>query len=425
MTNVISVRLGDEEVATLTRRRGELELRYVPAYIELANAVPMSLTLPLTGVAHRGSAVSRYLDNLLPDNSEVRDGWARSAGLQSADPFDLLGVYGGDVAGAFSYHAGQTHLDDQVDLSQGEIANIIRSLRENAASWQPSAAHGKFSLAGAQAKTSLHYDGIRWSITSGRLPSTHILKPEIPGYLDSDLVEHVTMFAAGRVGIATAKTWIGTFANERTLVVERFDRSRDLSGSLLRVHQEDLAQAMGLSRLQKYQSDGGPTPEQVLALLGSTGAQWAANANKVDYLKQLAFHWMVCGTDAHAKNYSIFLLADNHLLTPLYDAMSFLPYINATHSNLKKAIRSLSLSANIGVGYSTDSAGAFEWAGIARKARVPGFDLVEWMRATSSTLTHEIASECDRQLASYDSDVLREYKDRALVRHELAMQQLK
>src|SRR3546814_6493642 len=60
---------------------------------------------------------------------------------------------------------------------------------------------GKFSLAGAQAKIALHRTDSGWTDPHGAIPSTHIIKPAIPGMEDQDLVEHVTMRTAATLGL--------------------------------------------------------------------------------------------------------------------------------------------------------------------------------------------------------------------------------
>src|SRR5947209_13524320 len=39
-----------------------------------------------------------------------------------------------------------------------------------------------------------------------------------------------------------------------------------------------------------------------------------------------AWNWLMAGTDAHAKNYSVLLASDDVRLAPLYDVASALPY---------------------------------------------------------------------------------------------------
>lgn len=50
-------------------------------------------------------------------------------------------------------------------------------------------------------------------------------------------------------------------------MVERYDRLPVGDGRVRRIHQEDMCQALGLQPTAKYQSDGGPSPEQIIALL--------------------------------------------------------------------------------------------------------------------------------------------------------------
>lgn len=43
------------------------------------------------------------------------------------------------------------------------------------------------------------------------------------------------------------------------LLVERYDRLRDASGAVKRLHQEDFCQALGILPENKYESEGGPS----------------------------------------------------------------------------------------------------------------------------------------------------------------------
>ena len=48
--------------------------------------------------------------------------------------------------------------------------------------WRVARDTGQFSLAGAQPKTALLFDGARWGVPSGRMATTHILKPPIDAF---------------------------------------------------------------------------------------------------------------------------------------------------------------------------------------------------------------------------------------------------
>jgi serine/threonine-protein kinase HipA len=99
----------------------------------------------------------------------------------------------------------------------------------------------------------------------------------------------------------------------------------------VRVHQEDLCQALGLSPDRKYQRDGGPTPTRIARLLRNAMAPSVAEEAVRRFVDALAWNWLIGGTDAHAKNYSLLLSAGQVRLAPLYDVASALPYAVDEH----------------------------------------------------------------------------------------------
>jgi serine/threonine-protein kinase HipA len=306
----------------------DYELVYEESWTAAYDAVPLSLSLPLAPRQHRGRAVAHFIDNLLPDNPEVRQRWATDVGLDTAEPFGLLEAYGEDVAGAAAFRAPSApSRNSRSAVSDDEVAARIALLRSDETAWHENAtpALGQFSLGGAQRKFSLARDPRGWAETPGAEPSTHIFKPQVKGYVDGELVEYVVMRTAQLLGIPSAPVELFDHAGEHSLVVERFDR-RVHEGRLIRVHQEDVLQALGLPRLRKYESDGGPGVDAVTSLL----AEHADPHSRVRYAVALVFAWMVISTDAHAKNYSLFLDPEGAVLTPLYDVSSLIPYVGST-----------------------------------------------------------------------------------------------
>lgn len=71
------------------------------------------------------------------------------------------------------------------------------------------------------------------------------------------------------VGLPTAATDYVDFAGTRAVVSRRWDRYVASDGSVVRLHQEDLCQALAVYPAQKYQADGGPSPGDVITLLRS------------------------------------------------------------------------------------------------------------------------------------------------------------
>jgi serine/threonine-protein kinase HipA len=198
-------------------------------------------------------------------------------------------------------------------------------LRNDSTSWLGQDFGGQFSLAGAQAKTALHFTGGTWGVSTGSAPTTHILKPGLAAFAWHHLNEHVCLSAARRLGLQAAKSTMTVFEGEPALIIERFDRV-ERGGSFSRVHQEDLCQALSIPPVRKYQSDGGPSPGRIADLLRSVIPGPAAEEDVWRFLDALAFNWLIAGTDAHAKNYGLLLSGNQVRLAPLYDLASFLPY---------------------------------------------------------------------------------------------------
>ena len=210
-------------------------------------------------------------------------------------------------------------------LSDDDIARRLRELREDSTTWLGREFTGQFSLAGAQAKTALVKQDGRWGEPAGATPTTHILKPAVSGLDDHDLNEHLCSDAARRAGLLAVRTSVARFREESAVVVERYDRVGEGS-AFLRVHQEDLCQAMSIPPSGKYQNEGGPSPSRVANLLRGAMSPRAADDAVRRFADALIWNWLIAGTDGHAKNYSLLLAGDRVRLAPLYDIASALPY---------------------------------------------------------------------------------------------------
>jgi serine/threonine-protein kinase HipA len=94
---------------------------------------------------------------------------------------------------------------------------------------------------------------------------------------------------------------------------------------VLRLHQEDMCQALGVRPHSKYQNDGGPSPERIADLLRDHSDKPQQDLDT--FTDALLFNWLIGGSDGHAKNYSLLHGAGGHVrLAPLYDLASALPY---------------------------------------------------------------------------------------------------
>ncbi|WP_435747258.1 HipA domain-containing protein [Microbacterium sp. PMB16] len=329
MIRTLDVHLYDAHVATITRRGENLQLRYLPEYVESDSPVPISVTLPVVTTPFGNDETKRFLDNLMPDRADVRSRWAREAKLTSDSTFDLLSVYGADVAGALEfYHASASPRREQslTPLTEKEIGDRIRQIRRDDSDWlQHRAVEEGFSLGGAQGKFALALRDGRWFEPSGRQPSTHIFKPGIQRLPGSDVTEHITLQVARLLGIDAAASVIAEFDGEHVLIVERFDRFDD-NGTIGRLHQEDLAQATGTSHVQKYEVDGGPGYRDIFTVFDRNLSAPDAKRAKERFAKLHVFSWIIGHNDGHSKNFSLTHVPGRSVLAPFYDLNSSLPF---------------------------------------------------------------------------------------------------
>ncbi|WP_181409032.1 HipA domain-containing protein [Schumannella soli] len=381
MITELEVTLAGQPVGRLGRRSVEdYVLEYDEAWASAGGAVPLSLSLPLARRRHEGRILADFLDNLLPDNPDVRQRWALDAGLSTAESFGLLSEYGQDVAGAMSFRpAGAEVVSAGESVGDDHIADRIRRITDDPTAWHDDAIppRGQFSLGGAQDKFSLARFGGGWHETRGEMASTHLFKPRVRGVPDGELVEFVVMRALRWLGVPAAGVSIFDHAETHSLVVERFDRRIDPAGEagpesrIERLHQEDMLQALGLPRLRRFEKDGGPGADEIGNLLSRT----SGSSSREQYATALLLSWILLSTDAHAKNYSIFIDAEKVALTPLYDVSSIVPYLVGTKGTDVASFRSRADAASLAVRYGASdlsgSVGRFDLEHIARRAGRP------------------------------------------------------
>lgn len=371
------------------QRGGTSVLRYFPSWRDSPQGRPLSLSLSFNAsLEHRGEVVDHYFQNLLPDSHVIRARLKARFATPSEDPFDLLAAVGRDCVGALQILPPEQGPDgwnriEAEPLDEFAVARVLlTATSRRGPAWDDEADDLRVSLAGAQEKTALLRMGKTWYLPRGATPTTHILKLPLGlvGNLKADMTESVEnewlcaqLLAA--LGLPVARTEMARFSTTKALVVERFDRrwqgpspnaGQPEGEWLLRLPQEDFCQALGVTPELKYQSDGGPTLQQCLALLLNNASTGDAS---VFLLAQLAF-WLMAATDGHAKNFSHFLQANGRTaMTPLYDVLSVWPIIGnganqITYNRAKLAMGIKSRNMH----YRLSEITARHWHGLAMQA---------------------------------------------------------
>ncbi len=360
MSTSLVALMGDARMGHVSRdARGRLRFVYDDGWRSAADAYPLSLSMPLASSEHPHRVVDAYLWGLLPDNELIVERWAQRFHVSPRSAFALLAHVGEDCAGAVRFATPErvrelTREDPGTMewLDERAVAERLRDLRRDASAWWRVTDGGQFSLAGAQPKTALFFDGKRWGVPSGGLPTTHILKPGVPDLADHAANEHFCLVLAQRLGLPVATSRVMRFEDQIAIVVERYDRTL-VGRRTVRVHQEDLCQALGVHPASKYESEGGPGVREVVRLLREHSRRSGEDVDA--FLRALVLHWLVGGTDAHAKNYSVLIGAEGRVrLAPLYDVASALPYAG-------KQARKLKLAMKIGGKYRVEEIGGHQW----------------------------------------------------------------
>lgn len=308
---------------------------------------------------HGHERIEAFLWGLLPDNAHILDRWAKRFQVSARNAFALIAHVGEDCAGAVQFvrpervEALVVDSPDEVEwLTEPEIAARLQLLRTDPSAWRRLGDTGQFSLAGAQPKTALFLEDGRWGVPAGRTPTTHILKPpagEFDGHAEN---EHICLSLARAMGLIATRSEVRRFENEVAIVVERYDRRRTVDG-IIRVHQEDVCQALAIPPTSKYENEGGPGAQAVMDLLRTASAR--PDEDRARFLDALIFSWLTAGTDAHAKNYSLLIGTNGRVrLAPLYDLASALPYHRFD-------LRKLRLAMNIGGEYRIHAIGVRQW----------------------------------------------------------------
>jgi serine/threonine-protein kinase HipA len=198
-------------------------------------------------------------------------------------------------------------------------------------------------------------------VPSGRIPTTHIFKPGAPELAGHAHNEHFCLTLAREIGLPAASSRIACFEDQLAIIVERYDRLRH-GRVVRRVHQEDCCQALSVLPVDKYESSGGPSAAAIVGLLRERSRNAAEDI--ATFVAALGFQWLIAGTDAHAKNYSVLIGRGGEIrLAPLYDVASYLPY--AGH-----AIRKLKLAMEIGGKYRVHEIGAYQWKKLAAEVQL-------------------------------------------------------
>ncbi|MBB71831.1 MAG: serine/threonine protein kinase [Legionellales bacterium] len=337
--DTLHVLMNGKLTGTLHKRRGgSMSFHYAEPWLAEPAARPISLSLPLATQVHESEKVYNFFDNLLPDDPMTRRRLQARFSLSSSHPFDLLAQIGQDCIGALQITPANSddidiHAIQATPVSDSDIANTLKSYQTAPLGMTEETDDFRISLAGVQEKSAFLYHEGQWCRPHGTTPTSHIFK------LPMGMIAHQQINLAnscenewlcGKIaeayGLPVAKASIATFADVKVLISERFDRKYADDGSwIIRLPQEDMCQAFGVSSNLKYQSDGGFGIQKIMGLLRNSSQ---ASIDRANFFRAQILFWLLAAIDGHGKNFSIFIEPNGrYRLTPLYDILSVHPLL--------------------------------------------------------------------------------------------------
>lgn len=329
--SVLNVVLHEDEIGTITNVPGDQSIfAFNQAYIDNARRPTLSLRFKdllgglITDIPKTQTRVTPFFANMLPEGS-MRDYLAERAGVNPKREFFLLWALGADLPGATTLvpEDNSELPPDEINDEEEEEERKEKILR--------------FSLAGVQLKFSAVKEatggltipvqgmGGSWIV---KLPST-----KFNGVAEN---EFSMMTLAASIGmdvpdinlvslkdISGLPDGIGELKGS-AYAIRRFDRADDGS----RIHIEDFAQVFDVFPEDKYKRASMRNLAEVIAAE-------AGQDDIAELIRRIVFNTLIGNADMHLKNWSL-IYPDRRTarLSPAYDFVSTIPYINSAKAAL-------------------------------------------------------------------------------------------
>ena len=317
-------------VGTLSRHtRGRVQFQYSEDWFEKIGR-SISVSLPCLKEKHSPGVSTAFFENLLPE-SDARSILAFNRRFDKKDTFAFLECFGEDCAGALSIIPEE----EEPDFTPGKYENIDSALNDALSKIQtdpkkhqlyPEMKNARLSIAGAQDKLPVYIEGDNFylPLNSGSA-TTHIIKPASPYYPNIQRNEAFCMDLAFCVGLKVPSSRLIKIGGHEIFVIERYDRKK-VNNNIIRVHQEDFCQAMGVPVNRKYQEKGGPGFAQCRELVDEYLSDQGFDIRRTLVLI-MVFNYLIGNHDAHGKNFSI-IHEQEIEMAPFYDLVSTQVYPN-------------------------------------------------------------------------------------------------
>ena len=182
--------------------------------------------------------------------------------------------------------------------------------------------------------------------------------------------------------MTVADSHVEMIADTPVIVVKRYDRIFN-EERYHRLHQEDFCQSLAIPPTLKYQNEGGPSVKDIAEVLWDYSHEALTDIKR--FADALLFNYLIAGSDAHAKNFSLILTHGSYRLAPLYDIASTLPYANISQHKVKLAMK-------IGSEYKLKKIETRHWKTCAKELRLSPTYLLNRLQQLAKAMPEAAAS---------------------------------
>jgi serine/threonine-protein kinase HipA len=395
----LAVRHGAAEVGRLQLDASDrFVFAYSGAWRAMPEAFPVSLSLPLRDEPFVGGAAHAFFANLLPEGN-VRQAVCARLGVSPGNDFALLRAIGGECAGALAVVDVDAPLPDSERYRYEAMTpeRMQALVDSDTAPLLFGGTETRLSLAGAQDKLPVAMLDGQLHLAHALAPTTHILKLPSRHYKHMPVNEAFVMGLAGRVGIEVVPTELLTQLDPPGLLVLRYDRrpADGVDWPAVRLHQEDLCQALGRSPDRKYEQEGGPSLIEVIRLLQAHSRQPLVDVRRA--IEWQAFNVVAGNCDGHGKNLALLYDQATPRLAPIYDLVSTRYYDGVSRR----------LAMRVGERDNPDELGPAQWAQLAAAAGL-GPRVVQRFVA-------DVAQRCRAELDAWTTEFRGRHGDQAIL----------
>ena len=304
---------------------GRLRFTYLDSVLHRPE-LAVSVRMPMRRTPWEDAEAMVCFENLLPEG-DIRSYIAQATHLASKDVSGLLGVIGGECAGALTLWPDMMEPPEPPryeSCSSQSLGELFATANTQHALLQQ---RTRQAMSGAQDKVVLFKQpdtADRYLLPLDGAPGTVLCKRDrgrFPGLVHNELAGMSLMEAAGVPTAAYSVNALDATVYETT----RFDREVDDTGRVRRLHAEDGCQISGYTSVAKYADPRGPSYQSIMAALRRYSADAITDGERL--LRWAIANIIIGNRDAHAKNISILHDLDGTIrLAPAYDVICTLVY---------------------------------------------------------------------------------------------------